>query len=95
LFKIAAPPQDALWLMTLFFIPTIYPAKILVGWAYHRAMQRATRTTLLWRWTWNLVLTAALSGYIFLLFFAPAIGANGRRVLFDHHAILLPTPFSR
>ena len=31
--------------------------------------------------------------YLFLLFFTPAIDALGRRVLFDHHALLLPSPF--
>jgi hypothetical protein len=31
--------------------------------------------------------------FLFLLFLTPAIGALGRRVLFDHHALLLPTPF--
>jgi hypothetical protein len=34
-----------------------------------------------------------LAIYVFLLFFTPAIDAFGRRALFDHHALLLPTPF--
>jgi hypothetical protein len=38
-------------------------------------------------------LTALLGAFLFLLFFTPAIGSAGRRVLFDHHALLLPTPF--
>ena len=39
------------------------------------------------------LLAALLAAYLFLLFFTPAIDAFGRRTLFDHHALLLPTPF--
>jgi len=31
--------------------------------------------------------------FLLLLFLTPAIGGLGRQVLFDHHALLLPTPF--
>ncbi|MFN0051917.1 MAG: hypothetical protein ACKV0T_06980 [Planctomycetales bacterium] len=44
LFKIAIPPADALWLVTIVFIVSIYPAKVITGWAYHRAVVRAART---------------------------------------------------
>jgi hypothetical protein len=39
------------------------------------------------------VLVPAVALLLVLLFITPAIDALGRRVLFDHHAILLPTPF--
>jgi hypothetical protein len=93
LFKVAAPPRDALWYFTLIFVVTIYPGKILVAWAYARALRRGRRRWWPWRWLWGLVLPPILAFYLFLLFFTPAIGAAGRRVLFDHHALLLPTPF--
>jgi hypothetical protein len=38
-------------------------------------------------------LLGLLAVYLAVLFFMPAIGAFGRRVLFEHHALLLPTPF--
>ncbi|MDP1798686.1 MAG: hypothetical protein Q8K78_14425 [Planctomycetaceae bacterium] len=93
LFKIAAPPKDALWFETMIFIATIYPAKIFVGWSYARAQRCEARQWWFLRWPLWIVLAAALAFYLFLLFFTPAIGAAGRRVLFDHHALLLPTPF--
>jgi hypothetical protein len=93
LFKIAAPPRDALWFFTLIFVMTIYPAKILVAWAYARAVRKEKRQWLAVRWSCNVALVPLLAFYLFLLFFTPAIGAAGRRVLFDHHALLLPTPF--
>lgn len=93
LFKIAVPPRDALWYFTLIFVVTIYPAKILVAWAYARASRREQRRWRLWRWLWGAVMLPLLAWYLFLLFFTPAISAAGRRVLLDHHALLLPTPF--
>ncbi|MDX1965647.1 MAG: hypothetical protein SFV23_00625 [Planctomycetaceae bacterium] len=93
LFKIAAPPQDAMWFVTLIFVATIYPAKILIGWAYAKARQREQPTWFFFRWPARLLLLPLLAVYLFLVFFTPAIGAAGRRVLFEHHALLLPTPF--
>jgi hypothetical protein len=93
LFKIAAPPQDAMWFVTLIFVATIYPAKIFIGWAYARAKRREKRAWFPLRWLCRLVLVPVLALYLFLVFFTPAIGAAGRRVLFEYHALLLPTPF--
>ncbi|MDZ4684384.1 MAG: hypothetical protein SH850_04790 [Planctomycetaceae bacterium] len=93
LFKIAAPPNDAMWFVTLIFVATIYPAKIFIGWAYARARRREQRAWFPVRWLCKLVLAPLLAFYLFLLFFTPAIGAAGRRVLFEYHALLLPTPF--
>jgi len=93
LFKIVAAPRDAVLLLTPIFILTIYPARIAVGWATHRALTRPARRWLLLRWPVNVLLLPLLALYIFLLFFTPAIDAFGKRALFDHHALLIPTPF--
>ncbi|GIX04215.1 MAG: hypothetical protein KatS3mg114_0084 [Planctomycetaceae bacterium] len=93
LFKIVAPPRDALWFFTLIYVPTIYPGKILVAWAYAQAIKRTHPASWIWRWFCFLTLIPLLALYLFLLFFTPAISAAGRRVLFEHHPLLLPTPF--
>lgn len=93
LFKVAALPRDAIWLETPIFIASIYPARILIGWAYGRAVRKTTRSWILLQWTMRLLLAPLLAFYVFLLFFTPSIGAYGRRVLFEHHALLLPAPF--
>jgi hypothetical protein len=93
LFKVALPPQDMMWLVTLIFIVSIYPAKVLTGWAYHRAKHREKRTFWLLRYGVWLVLQPLLMFYVFLLFFTQYIGKYGKLVLFEHHAFLLPVPF--
>ena len=93
LFKVLVPPRDAVLFLTPIFILTIYPARLAVGWATHWAASRRQRRWLAVRWPVTALLLPLLAIYLFLLFFTPAIDAMGRRVLFDHHAILLPTPF--
>lgn len=91
--KVAVPPRDAIWMITPIFIATIYPARIFLGWCYARAARKEQRAWIIVRWPLWAVLTPALAFYLFLFFFTPAIGAYGRRVLFEHHALLLPSPF--
>ena len=93
LFKIVAAPRDAVLFLTPIFILTIYPARLAVGWATHRAQARPARAWLLLRWPVTALLVPVLALYLFLLFFTPAIDAFGKRALFDHHALLIPTPF--
>jgi hypothetical protein len=93
LFKIALPPSDAMWMVTIVFIVSIYPVKVITGWAYHRAVTREKRAWFGLRWLTRLVLLPLLTLYVFLLFFTQFIGEHGKRVLFEHHAFLLPAPF--
>jgi len=93
LFKIVAAPRDAVLFLTPIFILTIYPARLAVGWATHRAQARPARAWRLLRWPVTALLLPLLALYLFLLFFTPAIDAFGKRALFDHHALLIPTPF--
>lgn len=91
--KVAVPPRDAIWMVTPLFIVTIYPARLLIGWSLGRALRCDQRRTFFLRWPLGMLLVPLLAVYLFFLFFTPAIGAYGRRVLFEHHALLLPTPF--
>ena len=93
LFKIALPPSDAMWMVTIVFIISIYPVKVITGWAYHRAATREKRASFALRWFTRLLLLPMLTLYVFLLFFTQFIGEHGKRVLFEHHAFLLPAPF--
>ena len=93
LFKLFEVPQDMRWMLTPIFIVSIYPAKIFIGWAYHRAVKKEKRGWFLVRTVCNLLLLPLLSFYVLLLFFTPAVGAAGRAILFQHHALLLPWPF--
>ena len=93
LFKAAAVPQDVYWLFTPIFIVSIYPAKILIGWSYSRAIRKEQRAWRIVRWPLWIIRIPLFAIYVFVLFFTPAIGAAGRAVLFQHHGILLPWPF--
>ncbi|HCS53969.1 MAG TPA: hypothetical protein DIW81_20680 [Planctomycetaceae bacterium] len=93
LFKIVAPPQDALWLLTTVFIAIIYPARIYIGWVYSRSSRKMDEPWRIWRWFWSLVSFAICGFYVFLLFFTRNIGANGKLVLFEQPLLLIPSPF--
>lgn len=93
LFKIALPPSDAMWLVTIVLIVSIYPVKVVTGWAYHRAVARERRAHWTLRWLTRAVLVPLLLLFVFLLFFTQFIGEHGKRVLFEHHAFMLIWPF--
>ena len=95
LFKVALPPSDAMWFITLVFIASIFPARVVTGWAYHRAVRKqreGRRSHIITRilvWTLRLGL---LSFYTFIMFFTQFIGEEGKLELFQHHSFLLPWP---
>jgi len=91
--KVVVPPRDAVWLLTPLFVVTIYPARVAVGLATGYARRRTRDRWRIVRWGALAALGPLVALDLFLLFFMPLIDALGRRVLFDHHAILLPTPF--
>lgn len=93
LLKIVLLPQDAMWLATLVFIVSIYPARLLTGWAYGRALRKDRSAWFGMRWLCRIAAVPLLAAYVFLLFFTQFIGQHGKGVLFEHHAFLLPVPF--
>lgn len=93
LFKVVSPPEDALWLTTVVFVATIWPTRIVTGWAYARAAERDREAHWLWRWPAWLLLVAVIGFYVFLLFFTPYVVEDGHVDRFFHHAFLLPSPF--
>ena len=90
--KIYLLPRDAMWVMTLIFIVTIYPARVVTGWALYRAARRETQPWFGFRWLSRAILFAMLGLYVFLLFFTPLIAEHGRAAVFEHHSVLLPIP---
>ena len=86
-------PQDARWMVTIMFVMSIYPARVLVGWAYYQAVARPRRAWFGLRWVSSLTILPLLAFFVFLLFFTQFIGGHGKLVLFEHHALMLPAPF--
>jgi len=95
LFKIALPPADAIWFVTLIFIASILPTRILTGWAYRLAVRKQAegrRAHFVVRLVCRSLLLPLLGLYVFLLFFTQFIDEHGKQALFEHHAFLLPWP---
>ena len=80
-------------MVTILFIVSIYPARLVTGLAYHRAVRRPHRAWFGFRWLCRVVMLPLLGIYVFLLFFTQAIGEHGKSALYEHHAFLLPVPF--
>lgn len=93
LLKVVVPPRDAVWLLTPLFVLLILPGRLAVGWAAARAASRPARAWLVTRIVASIGCWTALAVYLAILFLTPLLAALGTRVLFDHHAVLLPTPF--
>ncbi len=98
LFKTFALPQDALWPITLIFVASIYPIKLVTGWAYHRAVRKrkaGRRSHWIVRWGVRLfAILPLLAVYVFILYFTQFLGESGKEELFKHHAFLLPWPYT-
>ena len=93
LFKIIAPPRDALWLLTPLFVAAMLPARIATGWAYRRATTAATRR----RW-YSIVVAVAGCLAVGLVYsggvlVAQYINEHGRQAVYEQHAFALPVPF--
>jgi hypothetical protein len=96
LFKAYLLPQDAMWFVTLVFIISIYPTRVLTGWAWYWAMRRkqeGRKAHYLWRWSCSAGVLVLLGIYVFILYFTQFLGEQGKLVLYQHHALLLPVPF--
>jgi hypothetical protein len=97
LLKNQIPPHDDRWDLMLVFIATVVPARVLVGWVYHRATQR-TRNATSWPWRiWQGVNGVALcfgvGWYVYFLHLAQTGGELGQRAVWQFQALLLPLPF--
>lgn len=96
LFKAFLLPQDAMWPITFIFVLSIYPTRIITGWAYQRAVRKRTdkkRSHWVVRWLAGGTLLPLLGIYVFILFFTQFLGEQGKAVLFQHHSLMLPSPF--
>lgn len=90
--KVRLPPNDLLYLVTPLFIVTIYPARLITGWAYGRAVGRTDPVWWGWSWLCRSTTLPIVAAYVVILFFTQFIDERGKMALFEHHAFLLPVP---
>lgn len=91
LVKLQIPPHGIVWDVMLVAIVLTLPGRLLVGWACFRGDQ--TRNSWrIWRWLCGIGILVAMGTYVWFLMLAASGGALGSRVLWQHHALLLPWP---
>jgi hypothetical protein len=93
LLKIEAIPRDLVFLENLVFLMFIFPSKLLLGWAYSRAMKREKPRNFFLRWFIRFLIVPVVFAYVLVVFTSQHIGWSGIASLFEQHAFLLPVPF--
>ncbi|MEM8680129.1 MAG: hypothetical protein AAGF97_12345 [Planctomycetota bacterium] len=86
-------PREAAWLPCVVFVLSIWPARLLVGWAVHRAERRDQPRHFLFRWSSRLALLPVAILYALIVYLTQFISWYGVWSLYEQHAYLLPVPF--
>ncbi|MDA1229735.1 MAG: hypothetical protein O2856_03085 [Planctomycetota bacterium] len=97
LFKIKIPPHAAKWDLMVIFLLTVIPARVMLGWVYHRATHRTRAASSwpwrIWQWTNGAALCVGIGYYVYFLNLAAAGGELGKSSIWQFHSLLLPLPF--
>ena len=93
LLKIEMIPREAAWMPGLLFVAFLFPARLLVGWAYARSDRRASPRHWAFRAIARLGLLPAAAFYVLIVFLAQYTSWGGFATLYEQHAFLLPVPF--
>ncbi len=93
LLKIEPPPRPLLWTLSLFFIVSIYPARLLTGWTLGYARRRQKPGWFIVRQLSRLAAIPIVLMFVLIVFFTQYTSWNGVLSLFEQHAFLVPVPF--
>jgi hypothetical protein len=93
LLKIEIVPREAAWLPSLLFVVSIFPARLLTGWALARASDRLTPRGWYWRWPARLAMLPVVLAYVVIVYFTQYLSWYGVWSLYEQHAFLVPAPF--
>lgn len=93
LLKIEFPPREITWLPSLFFVVFLFPARLLTGWAIHRAQRKEQPAHWFWRWTARLGSWPVVAFYVLVVYLTPYLTWHGALSLLDQHAFLVPATF--
>ena len=93
LLKIERLPQPLLWTLSVFFIVSIYPARLLTGWTLGYARRRGRGSWFIVRWLSRLAAIPIVLFFVLIVFFTQYTSWNGVASLFEQHAFLVPVPF--
>jgi len=94
LLKIELPPRGIVWLPSLVFVLFIFPARLLTGWAFGRALRQPTPRHGLIRWASRLGLVPVVLVYVVIVYLSQYLSWNGTLGLLEQHAFLVPAPWA-
>lgn len=93
LLKIEIIPREAAWLPSLLFVVSIFPARLLAGWALARASRRYAPRHWVFRWSSRLAILPLVAFYVVVVYFTQYLSWYGVWSLYEQHAFLVPAPF--
>ncbi len=93
LLKIEIIPREAAWLPSLLFVMSIFPARLLTGWAYARSSKRTEPRLWLFRLATRLGMLPVVAFYVLIVYFTQYLSWYGVWSLYEQHAFLVPVPF--
>jgi hypothetical protein len=93
LLKIEIVPREAAWLPSLLFVVSIFPARLLTGWALARSARRAAPRLWLVRWSSRAAMLGVALVYVLVAYFTQYLSWYGVWSLYEQHAFLVPAPF--
>lgn len=93
LLRIEPIPPELWWILSLFFVTLIFPAKLLAGWALRCSQRRTYDRHWTLRWLAWLPLAMVLSFYVGFLYLAKFALWEGGASMLLQHAFLPPVPF--
>jgi hypothetical protein len=92
LLKVELPPRELSWLPGLLFIVLLWPARMLTGWAIHRANRRPDQPRArLWIWLGKLPLLLIVLAYGAWIWTMQYLAWSGAESFLEQHAFLLPS----
>lgn len=94
LLKIELPPRGIVWLPSLVFVLFIFPARLLTGWAFGRALRQQQPRHGLIRWSSRLALLPVMVFYVVIVYLSQYLAWNGSLGLLEQHAFLVPAPWA-
>ncbi|MCA9245868.1 MAG: hypothetical protein KDA42_02105 [Planctomycetales bacterium] len=93
LLKIELIPREAAWLPSLLFVVSIFPARLLCGWALARAAKRELPRAWPIRVLARVPMLPAAGFYALVAYFTQYTSWNAVWSLYEQHAFLVPVPF--
>lgn len=92
LLKIELTPREVAWLPNLVFVFFLFPARILAGWAVHRAEKRELPRIWITRWMARFAALPVVTLYVLVVWLAQYLSWHGSLSLIEQHAFLVPAP---